>query len=149
MRRPLALSLALLFVGLGSVKASAPAALAERRDALAAQLVKERKAHKADRRRLVRIIRHRTDVPEAIRLAAFTYGVDRWKMRRIAFCESRLDPGARNGSSGASGLMQFLPSTWASNRYGAAGFSVWSPLAAALGSAYHASRYGWGAWECA
>lgn len=128
--------------------APGPSALKENRDALAKQLKKERTAHAIDRRRLVRVIRTRTQVPEAIRLAAFTYGVDPNRMRRIAFCESRLDPGAYN-PSGASGLMQFMPGTWASNKYGKAAFSVWNPLASALGAAYHASRYGWSAWSCA
>lgn len=51
-------------------------------------------------------------------------------------------------SSGASGLLQFMPSTWRGNHYGAAGFSVFSPYANALGAAQHISRYGTGAWEC-
>lgn len=144
------IAIAALALGMTATPALAPEpSLKANRDALAAQLTQERKAHKVDRRRLVRALRARPQVDDAIRLAAFTYGVDADRMRRVAFCESRLDPGARNGSSGASGLMQFLPSTWQSNRYGAAGFSVWNPLASALGAAYHASRYGWSAWVCA
>lgn len=145
------LAIAAVVFGMTAAPALAPgpSPLKANRDALAAQLTKERAHYRADRRRLVRIIRHRTDVPEAIRLAAFTYGVDRWRMVKIAFCESRLDPGAVNGSSHASGLMQFLPSTWSRNPYGQAGFSAFDPYAAALGAARHASHYGWGAWECA
>lgn len=107
---------------------------------------RDREAARADR--LERVLRHDDSVQEAINLAAFAYGVDPGRMTRIAFCESRFSPVAVNGTSGASGLFQFLPSTWNSNRYGAAGFSVWSPLASALGAAYHMSRYGDRAWEC-
>lgn len=103
---------------------------------------------KARADRLARVLRHRPDVQEAIDLAAFTYGVDPGRMSRIAFCESRYDPSAQNRTSSAAGLFQFLGSTWASNRYGSAGFSVWSPMASALGAAYHMSRYGDRAWEC-
>jgi Transglycosylase SLT domain len=42
--------------------------------------------------------------------------------------ESRGDPTARN-RSGASGLGQFLPSTWASTPQGKAGLSVFNPAA--------------------
>lgn len=58
-----------------------------------------------------------------------------WKrswMLRIPGCESRWNPGAYN-PSGASGLYQFMPGTWASTPYGRR--SVWSarwqPYAAA------------------
>ncbi len=109
-------------------------------------MIARRQKARADR--MERVLRHEPSVQEAISLAAFTYGVDAGAMSRIAFCESRFDPSARNPSSTASGLFQFLTSTWAGNRYGAAGFSVWSPLASALGAAYHISRYGDRAWEC-
>jgi hypothetical protein len=42
--------------------------------------------------------------------------------------ESQGDPGARN-RSGASGLGQFLPSTWATTPQGKAGMSVFNPSA--------------------
>ncbi len=106
----------------------------------------QRERARADR--LEATLRHDPSVKEAISLAAFTYGVDAGAMSRIAFCESRFDPNARNPTSTASGLFQFLTSTWAGNRYGAAGFSVWSPAASALGAAYHMSKYGDRAWAC-
>jgi soluble lytic murein transglycosylase-like protein len=34
-------------------------------------------------------------------------------MLRVAWCESKFDPGAYNRSSGASGVFQFIPHTWA------------------------------------
>lgn len=91
---------------------------------------------------------HRPSAGEAIALASFVYGVPEATLRRLAWCESRMNPRALNRSSGAAGLLQFLPSTWRGNRFGRAGFSVWSPYANAMGAAYHISRYGTGAWEC-
>jgi hypothetical protein len=46
----------------------------------------------------------------------------------IIHVESRGDPNARN-PSGASGLGQFLPSTWVTTPQGRAGMSVWDPAA--------------------
>ena len=71
-------------------------------------------------------------------------------------CESYGDPEAYNPYSGASGLFQFLPSTWAtaSPRAGFAGASVFDGEAnigtAAWLSAYYASRGSdpWAAWAC-
>lgn len=116
-----------------------------------AKLVKSVRARdewKARALRAERVLRHEPSVQEAIDLAAFTFGVDPGRMSRIAFCESRYDPRAKNRTSTASGLFQFLDTTWASNRYGRAGFSVWSPLASSFAAAYHMSKYGDRAWEC-
>lgn len=43
-------------------------------------------------------------------------GVSAWLMRDIAWHESRYDPEAYNRRSQASGIFQFIPSTWASAR---------------------------------
>jgi hypothetical protein len=48
----------------------------------------------------------------------------------IAWFESRGDASARNPRSGAAGLFQFLPGTWAGTPQGRAGASVYDPLAA-------------------
>jgi hypothetical protein len=45
-----------------------------------------------------------------------------WALR-VAHCESHYDPGAVNGDSGATGLFQFMPSTW--NGY-FAGWNIWT-----------------------
>jgi hypothetical protein len=50
------------------------------------------------------------------------------RMECIIRVESRGDPNARN-RSGASGLGQFLPGTWASTPQGRAGLSVFNPAA--------------------
>lgn len=71
-------------------------------------------------------------------------------------CESRGDPNAYNPYSGASGLFQFLPSTWAtvSPRAGYGGASVFEPEAniatAAWLTDYYESRGSdpWSAWVC-
>jgi hypothetical protein len=113
-----------------------------------AKVVRLNRRHRAEARRYRRTLKTSPTIDRAIRLAAFTHGVPVSTMRRIAFCESRFNPHAKNSSSTASGLFQFLDTTWAGNRYGKAGFSVWSPFANAMGAAYHMSRYGTGAWEC-
>jgi len=77
-------------------------------------------------------------------------GALRWRvsftmMRRKAWCESRMNPWARN-PSGASGLFQFLPSTWWSTPYG--NRSVFSAKWNALGAGWmHAVGRG-GEWVC-
>lgn len=71
-------------------------------------------------------------------------------------CESYGDPNAYNPYSGASGLFQFLPSTWAtvSPRAGFGGASVFDPEAnigtAAWLTGYYASKGSdpWSAWAC-
>jgi hypothetical protein len=60
------------------------------------------------------------------------------ELLRVAWCESRYNPGAYNTSSGASGLFQFMPRTWAANsvRAGYAGASVFDAVANANTAAY-------------
>src|SRR5256884_8671938 len=68
-----------------------------------------------------------------------------WALR-VAKCESNYNPFAVNRSSGASGLFQFLPSTWASlpqhNQ------SVFDPAANAQAAAVLYQRSGPGQWVC-
>jgi soluble lytic murein transglycosylase-like protein len=65
--------------------------------------------------------------------AARRHGVREAELLAVVWCESRFDPKAYNRNSGASGLMQFLPSTWrvASTAAGWAGASPFDPVAAA------------------
>lgn len=75
---------------------------------------------------------------------------------RIIDCESNGDPNAYNPYSGASGLFQFLPSTWASTapQAGYDGYSVFDPEANVASAAWLANRYQqlglyyWQAWSC-
>lgn len=66
-------------------------------------------------------------------------------MRRIPGCESGWDAGAYN-PSGASGLYQFVPSTWASTPYGR--HSVWYAKWNALGAAWMLTRNRANEWVC-
>lgn len=54
-------------------------------------------------------------------------------LRAVSYCESRWDPAAQN-PSGAAGLFQFIPGTWASTPY--AGYSVYSAKYASLAAAW-------------
>lgn len=74
----------------------------------------------------------------------------------IMWCESRGDPEAYNPYSGASGLFQFIPSTWASASVSAgySGASVFEPVANTASAAWLAGEYErlglyyWQAWSC-
>ena len=74
----------------------------------------------------------------------------------IVWCESRGDPDAYNPYSGASGLFQFIPSTWATASVSAGypGASVFDPVANTASAAWLAGEYErlglyyWQAWSC-
>jgi soluble lytic murein transglycosylase-like protein len=72
-------------------------------------------------------------------------GAQQWALR-VAKCESGYNPNAVNRGSGASGLFQFMPATWASmpqhNQ------SVFNPLANAQAAAVLYARSGPGQWSC-
>ena len=94
-------------------------------------------------------------VEYALRLAAAAFpNVPLSELRAVARCESGFDPHNRNLSSTASGLFQFLDSTWR-GAWGAAsfhrlGFSVYDPVANALAAAQVVARDGgWRQWACA
>jgi SLT domain-containing protein len=63
----------------------------------------------------------------------------------VANCESHYNPLAVNRSSGASGLFQFMPSTWNANFPGQ---NIWDPMAQAHAALvfYNAGRQS--AWTC-
>ena len=68
-----------------------------------------------------------------------------WAMN-VAWCESRYHPNSVNSDSGASGLFQFLPSTWGGTPY--ASKSPFDPRANAFAAAWLYSHYGPGRWVC-
>lgn len=84
-----------------------------------------------------------------IRDAAAAQGADSEQLLRVAYCESRFNPSAYN-VSGASGLFQFMPSTWAANsvRAGYAGASVFDPVASANVAAWMFARGQAFQWVC-
>ncbi len=96
----------------------------------------------------------------AIRDAAVRYGLDVDRFARIAWCESGLNADARNRRSSATGLYQFLTSTWVWVRDAGAPYAyldrtharanaftaAWLMARSALGGLGHwsASRHCWG-----
>jgi resuscitation-promoting factor RpfB len=90
-----------------------------------------------------------SEIEQIIRDAAAAQGADPDQLLRVAYCESRYNPGAYN-ASGASGLFQFLPSTWAANsvRAGFAGTSPFDPVAAANVAAWMFARGQAYQWVC-
>jgi soluble lytic murein transglycosylase-like protein len=89
---------------------------------------------------------------QQIILAAFAplgSAAQAWALR-VARCESNFNPNAVNRSSAASGLFQFLPSTWAGTPQGKAGRSVFDPTANAQAAAwyYKATGQTGGPWSC-
>ena len=64
----------------------------------------------------------------------------------VAYCESRYHPNSVNSSSGASGLFQFLPSTWAFMPEHAQ--SPFDPTANAQAAAWLYARDGPSQWVC-
>lgn len=114
-----------------SVDAHAPCAtVSQCHKALSWQ--KHRYAHE----HLLLVRKQRRDAVYALRLASAYSGLPLPNLRCVAWRESRM--GAQTTpepSSGASGLMQFLGSTWRSTRFYAYGFSVWDNVANALAAA--------------
>jgi soluble lytic murein transglycosylase-like protein len=92
--------------------------------------------------------RQPASIPDIIRSAFTPLGPDTvdWALR-IASCESTNNPDAVNVSSGAEGLFQFLPSTWAVTPW--ANSSPFDPSANAQAAAWlYANSGGADNWEC-
>lgn len=90
-----------------------------------------------------------SEIEAIIRDAAAAHGVDPEQLLRVAYCESRFNPGAYN-ASGASGLFQFMPRTWAANsvRAGYADASAFDPVASANVAAWMFARGQAYQWVC-
>ena len=90
-----------------------------------------------------------SEIEAIIREAAAAQGANADQLVRVAYCESRFNPGAYN-ASGAAGLFQFMPGTWAANsvRAGYAGASVYDPVAAANVAAWMFVRGQAYQWVC-
>ena len=66
----------------------------------------------------------------------------------VAACESGYNPNAVNPSSGASGVFQFLASTWATTSYaGYSRFNAWANVNAAH-QVFVRDGYSWREWTC-
>jgi hypothetical protein len=90
-------------------------------------------------------LRYDPETSTAIGLAATVYGhgAELWRKAR---CESHYHRYSVNGDSGAAGLFQFLPSTWARTPFGR--YSVFDPYANALAAGWMHSRGRGGEWVC-
>jgi hypothetical protein len=95
---------------------------------------------------LVRVANTRPSVHRIISVAASAYGQSYRLLVNKAECESGLWPYARNPSSGASGLFQFLPSTWRTTPL--AHQSIYDPFANALAAAWMHRVGRGGEWVC-
>lgn len=80
--------------------------------------------------------------------AGIAAGLPRGWAYRVAWCESRYAPWARNRRSGAMGLYQFMPSTWRTTPQGRAGYDPYDPYANALAAAWLYRTYGPRQWVC-
>ncbi len=81
-----------------------------------------------------------------ITAAANRYGQSPSAMIAVARCESSLNPRAVNPTSGASGLFQFMPSTWRTTPYASA--SIFDPVANANAAAWMWSVGRRNEWVC-
>jgi Transglycosylase SLT domain len=61
--------------------------------------------------------------------------------------ESGWDPSQRNPRSGAAGLAQFMPSTWATTPQGQLGLSPYDPLDSIDAAIWLAQNRGWTQWQ--
>jgi uncharacterized protein YabE (DUF348 family) len=121
-----------------------------RETARALLLTQELAAPVAEVRRVgTRVPSGALEIEAIIRDAAAAQGANADQLLRVAYCESRYNPAAYN-ASGASGLFQFLPSTWAANsvRAGFAGTSPFDPVAAANVAAWMFARGQAYQWVC-
>lgn len=104
----------------------------------------------ADAHRDARIPEPTGDVRSALKLASIAYDIPYALLRRKAWCESRYKPRAVNprrvGREHATGLFQFLPSTWRSTPYRRR--DIFNPYANALAAAWmHRAGRG-NEWSC-
>lgn len=88
-------------------------------------------------------------VAELIFIYAEKYGLDPNYALSIARCESGLNPLAKNPNSSASGVFQFLNSTWASvNRLRGIQADVFNAEQNIDNAMWLAKNEGWHHWEC-
>jgi hypothetical protein len=85
--------------------------------------------------RLKKTVAHSPTITECVRLATIAYpAFTERRAWQIINHESNGNPFAKNPSSTASGLYQFLTSTFASTPYGR--MSIWSPCASSLAAGW-------------
>lgn len=105
--------------------------------ALRAELARERRRDRVAVARATSPARSaKSSVDHALTIAAAAYGVPKAKLRRVANCESTLNPAATNGRY--VGLFQFGTPLWSTTPYRR--FSRTDPYAASLAAAWAFSR---------
>lgn len=92
---------------------------------------------------------HGQSVPDLIDHYALVERVPSWRARAVAWCESRFLNVPNRQGSGASGVFQFMPRTWAwaSHQAGWGGFSVWSVEANVAVALWLMGRGQWQHWR--
>jgi uncharacterized protein YraI len=86
------------------------------------------------------------EIIDIIYAAADEFGVNRAEFLRVARCESNLDPYNVTPPHSATGLFQFLPSTWASTPY--ANDDIFNPALNAQAAAWMWTHGRRNEWEC-
>lgn len=130
--------------GLYAPQERTPAKAEMRAKKLAHQLARERAQWETERAHMRR--QAQPNVDEALTLAAAVFHVDRARMAAVVWRESRMRPWAKNPSSTAGGLAQFLLGTWNNTPCGKAGLSRFSTYPAALCMAWSIWDHGWSDW---
>lgn len=105
----------------------------------AVQARKDANARAKTVKRLRKTINHNSTISECVTLATIAYPsftkARAWKIiHRESWTSGKQY--AKNKHSTASGLYQFLTSTFASTPYGKAGMSIWSPCASSLAAGW-------------
>lgn len=105
----------------------------------AVQARKDANARGKTVKRLKTVVKYSPTIDECVTLATITYPkftkARAWKIiHRESWTSGRQF--AKNKHSTASGLYQFLTSTFATTPYGRAGMSIWSPCASSLAAGW-------------
>lgn len=114
----------------------------------AVQARKDANARGQTIKRLKTVMRHDESINECVKLATIVYPrFTEARAWRIIFRESWTTgkQHAKNAHSTASGLMQFLTSTWATTPF--AGISIWSTCGATLGAGWMHQNGRGGEWN--
>jgi hypothetical protein len=98
--------------------------------------------------RLKKVIAYNITINECVKLATIAYpAFTEARAEQIIRHESKGNPLAKNPHSTASGLFQFLTSTFGSTPYGKAGMSIWSPCASSLAAGWMHQNGRGGEWN--
>ena len=107
-------------------------------------------AAQAEANRIAALSNHPPPPPEIAKIITDAFSplgarAVQWAMN-VAYCESRYHPNSVNTDSGATGLFQFMASTWSGTPW--ASQSRLDPVANAQAAAWLYNRYGAGRWTC-